>query len=56
MIKQEHGRLIYHYDAEELWIEPWGKNAVRVRATKNAQMPLDDWALLPKSENDLEGG
>lgn len=54
MIKQEHGRLIYHYDAEELWIEPWGKNAVRVRATKNAQMPLDDWALLPKSENDLE--
>ena len=56
MIKQEHGRLIYHYDAEELWIEPWGKNAVRVRATKNAQMPLDDWALLPKSENDLEEG
>ena len=56
MIKQEHGRLIYHYDAEELWIEPWGKNEVRVRATKNAQMPLDDWALLPKSENDLEEG
>lgn len=56
MIKQEHGRLIYHYDAEELWIEPWGKNAVRVRATKNAQMPLDDWSLLPKSENDLEEG
>ena len=56
MIKQENGRLIYHYDAEELWIEPWGKNAVRVRATKNAQMPLDDWALLPKSENDLEEG
>lgn len=46
MLRQEGNRIIFHYDAEELWIEPWGENAVRVRATKNAKMPEDNWALL----------
>ena len=50
MLKQENGRIIYHYDAEELWIESWGKNAVRIRATKNAEMPKDNWALLSAEE------
>lgn len=56
MLKQENGRIIYHYDAEELWIEPWGKNAVRIRATKNAEMPKDNWALLSaeKVETQIE--
>ena len=38
-------RLVYHYDAEKLWIEPWGENSFRVRATKQAEMPKEDWAL-----------
>ena len=46
MLRQEKNRLIFHYDAEELWIEPWGRNSVRVRATKNCAMPQEDWALL----------
>ncbi len=50
MLKQENGRIIYHYDAEELWIESWGKNAVRIRATKSAEMPKDNWALLSAEE------
>ena len=50
MLSQEGNKLVYHYDAEELWIEPWGDNAVRVRATKNARMPEADWALLPPRE------
>lgn len=50
MLKQENGRIIYHYDAEELWIESWEKNAVRIRATKNAEMPKDNWALLSAEE------
>ena len=50
MLKQENGRIIYHYDAEELWIESWGKNAVRISATKNAEMPKDNWALLSAEE------
>lgn len=47
MLKIEKEKIIYHYDAEELWIEGWGTNGLRVRATKNAHMPEDDWALNP---------
>ena len=39
--------LCYRYEAERLVIEPWGENSLRVRATKLAQMPEEDWALLP---------
>ena len=45
MLRVDGNRLIYHYDAEELWIESWGENAVRVRATKEKEMPGSDWAL-----------
>jgi alpha-D-xyloside xylohydrolase len=45
MFREETNRLIYEYDAEQLWIEPWGPNAFRVRATKCATMPTEDWAL-----------
>jgi alpha-D-xyloside xylohydrolase len=45
MFLQEGTRLVYKYDAEKLWIEPWGPNALRVRATKASKMPLEDWAL-----------
>ncbi len=37
--------LKYHYDAEELWIEPWSENSFRVRATKLSKMPDENWAL-----------
>ncbi|KAF2224103.1 glycosyl hydrolases family 31-domain-containing protein [Elsinoe ampelina] len=39
--------LIFRYDAEELRIEPWGTNALRVRSSKIRPMPQEDWALLP---------
>ncbi|KAK8106948.1 glycosyl hydrolase family 31 [Apiospora kogelbergensis] len=45
MLYEEDGRLVFRYDAEKLWIEPWGPNAFRIRATKAATMPLVDWAL-----------
>jgi len=51
---KDGNRLVYRYDAEKLWIEPWGENSLRVRSTKNAQMPgvagdnNEDWALLPQ--------
>ena len=51
MLRVDGNRIIYHYDAEELWIESWGKNAVRVRATKYKEMPDSDWALsIPQKE------
>ncbi|SPQ26242.1 24e5b739-1751-43fb-96e3-b4c8ee2f4e49 [Thermothielavioides terrestris] len=46
MFLQQDNRLVYAYDAEKLWIEPWGPNALRVRATKAREMPAEDWALL----------
>lgn len=47
MLYERDGRLIYKYDAEQLWIEPWGPNALRVRAARTAAIPQQDWALLP---------
>ena len=44
-------RLVWKYGAETLWVEPWGKNGLRVRSTCLSQMGAEDWALLP-SEND----
>ena len=46
----DNNKLVYRFDAEKLWIEPWGKDALRVRATKCAEMPLKDWSLLPQEE------
>ncbi|KAI0205491.1 alpha-xylosidase [Astrocystis sublimbata] len=47
MLYQEQDRLVYRYDSERLWIQPWGPNAFRVRATKMSTMPKEDWALQP---------
>ena len=44
--RKEKNTLKFHYDAEELWIEPWGRNALRIRATKEAEMPQRNWALM----------
>lgn len=54
--QQTGNRLTYHYDAEELWLEPWGENSLRVRATKQAEMPKENWALLetPECEAKIE--
>lgn len=45
MLKVKGNRLIYHYDAEEVWVEPWGPDALRIRATKERKMPEENWAL-----------
>jgi len=47
MITCMQNRIIYSYDGEVLWVEPWGPNGLRVRSTKCPQMPEEDWALLP---------
>jgi alpha-D-xyloside xylohydrolase len=48
MLYKEENRLIFRYDAEQLWIEPWGPNALRIRSTKDSSMPPEDWALDEK--------
>ena len=50
VFRQEENCLKFHYDAEELWIQPWGPNSFRVRASKMAQMPGEDWVLEMEPE------
>ncbi len=54
MLELRENKLIYRYDAEEVWIEPWGPNALRVRATKEGRMPEEDWALSCKGKTDAD--
>ena len=47
----EDNCLKFHYDAEELWIQPWSANSFRVRACKTAQMRCENWALQMEVED-----
>ena len=29
MLEARDGKLVFHYDAEEVWIEAWGENGLR---------------------------
>lgn len=49
-LKEENNCIKFHYDAEELWIEPWGRNSFRVRASKMAEMPKENWVLEIEQE------
>ena len=48
--KQEGNRLVIINGTEQTWIEPWGRNSLRVRMTKEAKMDENDWALTEKVE------
>ncbi|OBT84594.1 hypothetical protein VE02_06354 [Pseudogymnoascus sp. 03VT05] len=54
MLSSKDNVLVYRYDAEELWIEPWGTNAFRVRATKTNTMPIEDWALQKPAKSTVQ--
>ncbi|MDR0731899.1 MAG: family 31 glucosidase, partial [Treponema sp.] len=51
----EKNRLVFRYDAEKLWIEPWGGNSLRVRATKMARMPGAEDRDSPEAPGPAEG-
>ncbi|MGH8024681.1 MAG: glycoside hydrolase family 31 protein [Limisphaerales bacterium] len=43
-------RLVWRCKEHVLWIQPWGKDCLRVRATTLPEMPQRDWSLLaPKA-------
>ncbi len=51
VFSRQDDRLVWRFDAQTLWVEPWGPHSLRVRATQNAQMDVqEDWALLPKPQ------
>jgi alpha-D-xyloside xylohydrolase len=54
MLSSKDGRIVYTYDSEQVWLEAWGANAVRVRATKMSAMPVENWALLESSDKKAE--
>ncbi|KAK4934915.1 hypothetical protein LTR10_023925 [Elasticomyces elasticus] len=45
MFAANNERLVYRYEAETLWIEAWGKDALRIRATRLNVMPDQLWGL-----------
>lgn len=50
--EEKDGALCYRYDAERLIIMPWGQNSLRIKSTKEPDMPMEDWALIePKPSN-----
>ncbi|BDR52338.1 glycosyl hydrolase [Bombiscardovia nodaiensis] len=42
--------LLWCGDGETLRVEPWGRNAVRVRASRNQHIADTHWGLLPLNE------
>ena len=52
MFLKERDRLIRKFDNETIWIEPWGDNSLRVRATLLPEMPDNKWALLDRQEKE----
>lgn len=52
--KIEGNILIRNYDCEKLRIEPWGKNSLRIRSTKQSEFKDNDWALLPQENCDVK--
>ena len=54
MIEQRGSRLVWRFKEQILWVEPWGKDSIRVRATTLAEMPLRDWSLLPHKNSGRE--
>ena len=54
ILSQKDGRLVVTENNEKLWLEAWGKNGIRVRSTKQPQMPPEDWALEQPHEAQAE--
>jgi len=56
MLYEKENRLIFRYDAEQLLIERWGENALRVRATKMTTMPTKDcsWKYCPDEHDEMQ--
>ncbi|KAK7419680.1 hypothetical protein QQZ08_010766 [Neonectria magnoliae] len=54
MLTGGDNRLVFTYDAEQLWVEAWGNDALRVRATKMGLMPSEDWALEERPSTEPE--
>ncbi|HXP57903.1 MAG TPA: glycoside hydrolase family 31 protein [Streptosporangiaceae bacterium] len=54
-LSQEGERLVRRQGGEILWVEPWGENSLRVRATRQRAIETsEDWALEPPAASAAE--
>lgn len=49
-IYQEENKLVIAQGKSAVWVEPWGRNSIRVRMTAEPKMDQNDWALTEKPE------
>lgn len=49
-VEQQNYRLIIHDGRSECWIDPWGKDSLRVRMSAEPGMDGHDWALTEPVE------
>jgi len=54
MITPQNNKIHFTMFGETLVVEAWGKDALRVRATKLREFCADDWALLPAKPGDVK--
>ena len=47
-IHSADNRIIITNGPQTLWLEPWGKDSLRVRMTADPRMDENDWALTEK--------
>ncbi len=52
LIYQEKQTLVVQRGNERLFIQSWGKNALRIRMTKESQLDAHDWALCESHESE----
>src|SRR5690348_7240666 len=43
----DNGRLVWRSGEQIFWVEPWGRDCLRVRVAVLPEMPPRDWSLLP---------
>lgn len=51
---REGDRLIFRCSDETVWVEPWGKDSLRVRAVVRGGISDDRWALMDPAPADAE--
>lgn len=54
IMQNENSRLIRTCGYEKLCIEPWGRDSLRVRATRDRDFTDEHWALLPPEESSAD--
>jgi alpha-D-xyloside xylohydrolase len=53
--RAEGSRIIWEREGEIVWIEPYGQDAIRFRASKNMRISTDEWGnILPQPEVKVE--